>query len=320
MRPRVLILSSLYDFSTDLVVLRLRESHIPFLRLNREQIADYRLSMDPVQQILVVRGADVDTVIGPDLQSVWFRQPVFLRNTPGDALTPEQQLERSQWAAFLRALSIFDAVAWMNFPQATYLAECKPYQLLVAHRCGFRVPRSIVGNDAQAIASAFQMGMVVKSLDTVLLREGSDCLFTYTTIAEPDTLSDEEVGPVPLIAQQLLSGKTDIRVTVVGETMFAVRILSDGKGVEGDWRVIPKHRLTYESLDLPPDIETACSALARHLGLSFAAIDLLETSTGIVFIEVNPTGEWGWISGRERPIDTAIANWLSSPNVVMGLR
>src|SRR5215831_14809375 len=134
MRPHVLILSSVYDFSTDLVVLRLRERGVPFFRLNREHLTEYRLSMDPVEQSLVARGSRGDVVVGPDLRSVWFRQPVFLRNAPADALTLEQQLERSQWSAFMRALSVFDTVLWMNFPQATYLAECKPYQLLAAHR------------------------------------------------------------------------------------------------------------------------------------------------------------------------------------------
>jgi len=314
MTPRVLILSSAYDFSTDLVALRLRELDVPFVRLNREHLAQYRLSMDPIERTLIVRGLGVDTIVGPDLLSVWFRQPVFLRNSPADALPPEQQLERSQWSAFLRALSIFDAAFWMNFPQATYLAECKPYQLLAAHRCGFRVPRTIVGNDAVTIASSFNTGMVVKSLDTVLLRKGSDCLFTYTTIAEPGSLSDEEVAQVPLLAQELLCSKTDLRVTVVGDRVFAVRILADGRGIDGDWRVIGKHRLTYEDLNLVPTIEVACRNLARDLRLSFAAIDLVETQQGIVFIEINPTGEWGWLSNSQRQIDAAIADCLSSSN------
>jgi len=181
--PRVLILSSAYDFSADLVALRLRDLAVPFLRLNREHVAEYRFSMDPVSQTLVVRGREVDATVTRDLRSVWFRQPVFLRNAPSDALSPEQQLQRSQWSAFMRAMSIFDTASWMNFPQATYLAECKPYQLLAAHRCGFRVPRSVIGNDASTLKSSFETRMALKSLDTVLLREGSDCLFTYTTIA-----------------------------------------------------------------------------------------------------------------------------------------
>lgn len=47
MTTRVLILSSIYDFAVDLVLHRLRENNITYLRLNREQLADLRLSLDP---------------------------------------------------------------------------------------------------------------------------------------------------------------------------------------------------------------------------------------------------------------------------------
>ncbi len=32
-----------------------------------------------------------------------------------------------------------------------------------------------------------------------------------------------------------------------------------------------------------------------ELGLSFGAIDLIESNNGYYFIEVNPTGEWAWL-------------------------
>jgi glutathione synthase/RimK-type ligase-like ATP-grasp enzyme len=313
MIPEVLILSSKYDFSTDLVSLRLRDLGIPFLRLNREDLCDLRLTLDPVKPSLRVRGINVEAKVNENLKSVWFRQPVFLRNTPHTALSVSNQLERSQWNAFMRALSVFDKAVWMNFPQATYLAECKPYQLLIASRCGFLIPSTLVSNDALAIKAANDSCMIVKSLDTVLLRDGQDCLFTYSTISNSEDLTDENVAAAPVIAQKLLSGKTDIRVTVIGDTIFAVRIYCNGTGIEGDWRVCSKDSLSYEDVVLSPAIEMSCKALVRNLGLTFAAIDLIETAEDTYIIEINPTGEWGWISNTERPIDAAIASWLLQP-------
>jgi len=170
-----------------------------------------------------------------------------------------------------------------------------------------------MGNDASTLKSSFESRMVLKSLDTVLLRQGSDCLFTYTTIAESATLTDDDVSDVPLLAQELLLGKTDIRVTVAGDKIFAVRILAHGRGIEGDWRVTAKDRLTFEDFDLTPPVKLACRKLVSDLGLSFAAIDLVEMPYGTVFIEINPTGEWAWLSTPQRAIDVAIADWLSSP-------
>ena len=155
--------------------------------------------------------------------------------------------------------------------------------------------------------------LVIKSLDTVLLRDGDDCLFTYTTLSSGSELTDDAINAVPLLAQRALEEKSDLRVTVVGDDVFAVRILSQGVGITGDWRVVPKANLEYQDIVLDNEIAARCHLLVRRLGLSFAAIDLIETPHGTFFIEVNPTGEWGWLSTAERPIDRAIASWLGNP-------
>lgn len=313
MNPKILILSGLYDFSCDLVCLRLNDFGIPFVRLNREHLKDYEISLDPIEPILHVYGNDIDAEIGPKLKSVWFRQPVFLRNTPPYPLSPAEQLERSQWSAFLRALSVFDSAHWMNYPKATYLAESKPYQLLTAKRCGLKVPQTIVGNSLNAIKTDFGRRIIIKSLDTVLIREGPDCLFTYTTINDLAELVDQNFSSAPLLAQEILTFKTDLRVTVVGKRLFSVQILSDDIGIEGDWRIFPKEKLEYKDIQLDFEIEKSILKLTEVLGLSFAAVDLVETPNGIYFIEVNPTGEWGWLCNNDRTIDLAIASWLSEP-------
>jgi glutathione synthase/RimK-type ligase-like ATP-grasp enzyme len=247
------------------------------------------------------------------LRSVWFRQPVFLRNTPAEALPPEEQLARSQWSAFLRAITVFDDAKWMNPPQAVYLAECKPYQLMMAKRCGLSIPLTKVGNSSSGLRTHVPGPVIIKSLDTVLLREAGDCLFTYSTLVDSRILTDDVVKAVPLIVQEYFSQKTDCRVTVVGSRVFAVRVLSGGAPIEGDWRKTPKESLEYEDFVLPQTVEEQCKNLVQSLGLAFGAIDLLETQKGYIFLEVNPTGEWGWLCRGERMIDLAIADWLSRP-------
>lgn len=182
--PRVLVLAGLYDFSADLVVAQLEEMGTTCVRINREELTNCRLSIDPLSPALLLRRDGVQISIAPrSLGAIWYRQPIFLRNTPAVGLSPAEQLGRSQRAAFLRSFMVFSEVAWMNHPQATYAAECKPYQVLIAQQCGFKVPATLVTNDAEIVRESFSGPLVVKSLDTVLLMEGEDCLFTYTTIA-----------------------------------------------------------------------------------------------------------------------------------------
>ena len=311
MNLEVLLLTSLHDFSADMVALRLKELGIGYTRINREDLHEYRFTVNPVEPTLLV--SQNCTVIGTSeyLRAIWFRQPVFLRNTPPKPLSPENQLMRSQWTAFLRSLSVFEGIRWMNRPQATYLAESKPYQLMKASQCGFKVPTTLVGNDYSQFKEQMVNPIVVKSLDTILIREGSDCLFTYTTEADLNELTDEYVSSVPFIVQQCIEPKVDCRITVIGDCIWPVRILENGKPVKGDWRKVPKDRLQYIDFDLPLEVEESCKMLVKNLGLSFGAIDLIESYDSFVFLEINPTGEWGWLNSEERCIDLAVAKWLA---------
>ena len=312
MKSHVLILSGLYDFSTDLVTIQLQNAGVPFLRLNREQLADHRLTLDPSIPKLFVEGPAGNYQLDGSLCAIWYRQPVFLRNTPATPLRPEDQLERSQWMAFLRSLLVFKHAHWMNAPSATYIAESKPYQLFAASRCGFKIPKTLVTNDVNRIKSISSELLVIKSLDTVLLHDGDDCLFTYTTIISGKEISETDIRDAPLLAQTALEEKIDLRVTVVGDEIYPVRILQKGNGIPGDWRLVQKENLEFEDIILDKETTHSCFLLTKSLGLEFSAIDLIESPDGIYFVEINPTGEWGWLSNDNRKIDISIATWLSN--------
>lgn len=200
----------------------------------------------------------------------------------------------------------------MNHPAETYKAETKPYQLLVAVRCGFAVPKTIVGNDVKEAQKRFSAKLAIKSIDTVYLREKDDALFAYTSIIDATSISDENFHQVPLIAQEFLSPKTDIRATIVGTSVFAYRILVNGQAAPGDWRLHRREELTYEPFTLPSDVARRCVELCSRLNLSFGAIDLVDSEGKIVFVEINPTGEWAWLPDATDTAGAAIAEWLAA--------
>ncbi len=310
MRPRVLILSSLYDFAVDVVVRELARSGVDYLRLNREQFSDLRITLYPADRKLLVKGLGLDAEVDSNLGAIWYRAPVFLRTTQSGNITPSDQLSRSQWSSFLRSMMVFDTARWMNNPVNTYQAECKPFQLKAAHECGFNVPKTLVTNDAAAIHGAFKGAVAIKSTDTVYLRDGEDFLFAYTSIMASEELRDDNTHQVPVIAQRVIRDKVDIRVTVVGSALWAYKITVCGNGIEGDWRKSNREDLEYNEVELPPEVAVRCVHLCRYLHLPFAAIDLVQTREGIFFIEVNPTGEWAWLPGAQGKVGHAIGSWL----------
>ncbi|KES09321.1 RimK-like ATP-grasp domain protein [Snodgrassella alvi SCGC AB-598-O02] len=309
MKTDILILSSLYDFSTDLITQSLEKEKVSYLRLNKESFSDYRISLDPINIKMVVNIAEKKYVFDSGLKSILYRQPVFLRNTPNKKLSIDEQLYKSQWMAFLRSLLIFSQARWMNNPVDTYLSETKAFQLMLAKKLGFLLPKTLIGNNLEKFKT-FKNEVIIKSLDTVLLIEKDDCLFTYSSLLDIHKIKEEEIYNVPLTVQEYIFPKIDIRVTIVGNYIFSVKITSKNQGIKEDWRTKSRDELEYTDIILPDDLIEKCFLLMKSLRLNFGAIDLIKQDNKYFFIEINPTGEWGWLVDERRRIDKVIANWL----------
>lgn len=305
-----LILSSTIDYSTDLVCIELEKRQASYLRINRDLFSEYEILYDLQDGVLRIKMRDSWHLVAPEsLQSIYFRAPVFLRTT-GKPHTVQEQLKRSQWSAFIRNLIIFDKALWINHPVATYRAENKLFQLKCARECGLAVPETYVGNSLPA-SVAVERTYIVKSLDTALFYNGSNEMFTYSTMISGQTLMDAEIKTAPIILQEYLSPKTDLRVTVIKDHIFSVAITKQGNSIVGDWRQNKKEQLEYNAVDLPDSVKKQILTLMRKLGLSFGGVDLALVGNTYYFIEVNPTGEWGWLAlGSHLPIDKAIVDCM----------
>jgi glutathione synthase/RimK-type ligase-like ATP-grasp enzyme len=74
--------------------------------------------------------------------------------------------------------------------------------------------------------------------------------------------------------------------------------------------------LDFVATNLPTEIDSRCIDIVSSFGLTFGALDLIETPAGeFVFLELNPNGQWAWIEmGNSQPISDAIIDLLSGRN------
>ena len=305
-----LILSSTIDYSTDLICAELEKCEQKYLRVNRDRFSEYEIQYSLSDDVLQIKmGSSCFLLAGDALKSVYFRAPVFLRTT-GKPHTVQEQLKRSQWSSFIRNLIVFDKALWVNHPVATYRAENKMYQLKLAQKHGLAVPETYVGNSLPQNISS-DCVYVVKSLDTALFYEDSKEMFTYSTMINGHELLDSEIKAAPIIIQEYLSDKTDLRVTVVGNDVFPVAIKKNGQSLIGDWRKSNKDNLDYIPVELPSTVKERLINLMKDLELPFGGVDLALVENTYYFIEVNPTGEWGWLTANTKlPIDRAIVDFM----------
>lgn len=311
--PKVLILASKFDLTCDYVVACLRCQSEPYFRLNTEDLDQFNIVAFPDQSRVFLYTESLEIRLEQSsLKSIYFRRGVY----PRSAFTPQhstnEQLARSHRSVFMRSFMVFDSCLWINHPVATYKAEHKAVQLATASAVGFEVPRTVITNHAFGIQSAARgdQKVAIKGLDTVLARQNDVEIFGYTSLIETSFAEQAHLSSVPLVAQQALTNKLDLRVTVVGDKVFCNSVRQAGNPIFGDWRRI-KNCAEFPLFNLPLEIAEKCVHLIKLLGLTFGAIDLALQDGKYYFLEVNPTGEWAWLADQSNsPISKAIVDKL----------
>lgn len=296
----ILIVSNKWDVTVDFVVKELRQRGAPFLRLNTEDLGGFECTSVPLSERLTIRKHGKDYSLGDEIRVVWYRRP----GKPYDGLPaadcPSRGVRRfvsEQWAIWLEALELCPGIAWVNAPAIAAAMENKIRQLALARRLGFEIPETLVSNDPVLIRKTVEGWggvAVAKALYSPLIEEEESDSFIFTTaITAKDLEADAPLRAAPAIYQPALVPKVDYRVTVIRRRIFVARVESDSE-VPLDWRT-KKNGLRFSRCEFPDDLAERCVSYVREAGLVFGAIDLAEHAGRFFFLEINPSGEWGWL-------------------------
>jgi glutathione synthase/RimK-type ligase-like ATP-grasp enzyme len=231
----------------------------------------------------------------------------------------EYCLRESEWfiKGSVLALDQRSRIAWMSHPANIQMAESKLYQLSTANSLGFKLPETLVSNDPGEVRDFFtkkQGKIIAKPLGLGYFDYGDHQTSVYTNLVEWKHLQDDNsIRVSPVIFQELIPKRFDIRITIVGKRVFAVAI--DSQSVESakiDWRRTDTPELPHIIHDLPPSLEAKCLEYMLALGLNYGALDFVVTpDEEYIFLEINPNGQWVWMEDMlGLPISESIAAWL----------
>jgi glutathione synthase/RimK-type ligase-like ATP-grasp enzyme len=253
-----------------------------------------------------------------EIRSVWLRpdhRELFGIDPPASHLAAF--VRRESQGAFDGLVALLDDAFWVSSPGRLVGAGSKVRQLSVAADLGLTVPRSLVTNDpvaAERFLEECEGDMVVKAFRGVI-GPRTEPSIVYTTRVLPSRLADLPlVRNAPCIFQERIPNDGDVRVTVVGRTLFAVQIgFQPGNATDADWRKVEDAETDYRSIDLPTEVHRQCRTLMDRLGLAAATIDFIRRPDGeYVFLEVNPQANWLWLEMRTGlPISRTMAAMLA---------
>lgn len=315
----ILLVTNRRDLTTDYVVRELKRRDLAFVRLNTEALGEATLCLRPDRPWEDQLEVEDQSLRLADVTAAYFRRP----EPPVPARRIDAAGDRAycigEWSAALKTIIGKLSGRWFNDPAAIVRAEDKPRQLTEALRLGMRVPETLITNDP-AKARAFSTGRdcIVKPLRTALVDDEGTGKVAFTTRIGPGglTASDGTLSAAPFVMQREVFKQYDVRVTVVGNRLFATAIHSQAhEETETDWRRGVRSDLSHSVEYLPPFVAEHCLALTKSLGLAYGAIDLIRDLDGVYwFLEINPNGQWAWIEERTgQPIAAAIVDALTDP-------
>jgi glutathione synthase/RimK-type ligase-like ATP-grasp enzyme len=245
-----------------------------------------------------------------DLEAI---EGVYLRLMDEEAL-PEFRCLPSQSPERQRSHRLHDALLrWQEITQARVVNRLramgsnssKPYQAQLIAQHGFAIPETLITNDPTLAREFYaqHQRVIYKSISGVR---------SIVQELVPDDLDRlEQIRWCPTQFQAFVEG-INVRVHVVGQEVFATKILSDVI----DYRYAHSQGGESElsAVELDDDLAEQCVRLAAALELPFAGIDLKIAPTDEVFcFEVNPSPGFSYFENSTgQPIALAVARYLSS--------
>jgi hypothetical protein len=226
----------------------------------------------------------------------------------GTVLGSLEAVTQRAFLALVASMSRLGDVEWLTSLDAMLAAEDRLLQLERAHQTGARVPRWLVTSDVSRVASDLGEPFVAKPLTNGYFLAEDGPRAVYAELVDRRLLAGASLGAAPFVFQEHVVALDHLRVVTVGRDAWACRIAAKGRPL--DWRVQDEAHFAWEVLD---DAEVCASALtvAAQFGIGYSSQDWLRDDRGLVFLDLNPGGQWLFLPPEaSEPVTRAIAKHL----------
>lgn len=298
----VLIVSNYTDSHVDKVLDVLDELKVPAVRWHPDELPERnQVRADTGGLWIEISGSEICLEL-ETIRSAWYRKPI--RHLPDPTAPVDQRVAAVERQALVSAVySCTRSNVWYSHPEHVERANPKIAQLVVASRLGLSVPPYLASCEAGEIRefARAHSAVVVKALDSYsqvqagVREEGTFIRFDVKEFSaeELEQLGDEAL-PHPLFVQRCIDKAFDVRLTVIGQQVYAVAIHPPPSG-SLDWRA-ETFECEHETIEPHSDIVERSKAYMRHYRLNYGAFDFAVDREGRWwFLECNANGQFLWI-------------------------
>ncbi|HEX4961267.1 MAG TPA: alpha-L-glutamate ligase, partial [Thermoanaerobaculia bacterium] len=242
-----------------------------------------------------------------EVRAVWWRRPQAF-GFPAELKDPASRyFAQSEANTAFHGMYQASEALWVNNVVRDATASHKPWQLKLAREAGLAIPETLITNDPEE-ARAFWHQYPGEVIYKPFLQTYHAWRETRKIRQEDEPLADA-VRLTPVLFQRFVPAVCDLRVTVIGDRLFAAAARAEQYELDIRFNTDAK----YQPHALPAKVEERLFGLMRRLGLEYGAVDFRLTPEGeYVFLEVNPAGQFLYIErATEQPIAAALAGHLA---------
>ena len=267
-----------------------------------------------------------ELITANDIGAIYCRNWNFPKAEEGAPIETHLQFHEAR-TAMLGFFSLLKHKYWLNPPWIEDFVDNKIFQASSARALGLRIPKTLVTNDparARAFWRAMKGKIIIKQLSAVSLIDDSsssgpskdstqDIFGFYTSEVTADSLEYfDEIRHAPCLLQEKIEKKVDVRVTVVGNKLFAHSIDSQ-KLSESRIDFRRSLNLISQPIVVPDLVSQNLKLMLQNWGIGFASCDFaLTPEDEFVFFEANVTGNWLWLETADaHPILDSVVDELA---------
>lgn len=320
-------------YTIDLVQHALAERGYRSLRFNTDTFPhdtqiSYRAGSTGSNSTIV---QDDITVNSEEIGAVWLRKiasSVIPLEEKGGNQHPfyKQCIAESDTAKSLYFCGL-EHIPWIDTISHIKRSEDKGLQLRAATASGLTIPDTLITNNPKDVLDFYNRHkgkIVTKMLTPLTVSMGRPNQFVYTSRITQEHLTQlDGLRYSPMVFQTEIPKAYELRVAYVDGECFCGKVATQSarNKTQVDWRQAQPGECHWENQSLPAREKNAIQKMMRSLGLYFGAIDLIVTPNNeIIFLEVNPCGEWGMLQKiLGLPIAEAIASALITKSQVSGV-
>ncbi|KZC47894.1 hypothetical protein XM68_c10757 [Vibrio alginolyticus] len=306
-KKQILIVTSSYDKTCDYLVEKF--THFKFFRLNLDKFSEYRITCSPNGFKINGASSELDS---ESCLSIYFRKPSMEALDGIFESHYHSYIHKETYSLIEGIVESFKGTV-LTRPSIMRRANNKVLQASLASEAGFRLPEFAITNDVSLLKHFSEKKGIIKPVAIGEITRNSSKEFVQTNLINP-SLSTRNFEYSPVYLQNYIEKDFEVRLTIVGEQVFPVKIFSQNTI---DWRK-PNNRIVYETFVVPDDIERNCFAFMKLCGMKFGCFDFIVRDDVWYFLEMNANGQWAWLEFETGlNISESIIDYLTADSTKM---